>query len=261
MFVIPSDCQFGSDRGIPTVELSVTQYNLCDPLSGERSFSRDFGIRMTSVLTHFVLVFAVVAGLADFASAQKVSVQNGDICISNAGTEPKALTSSGQDSEPALSPDGKWIVFVRTIPGKNVNTGSGDSAATELWQIRADGKNPTVLVRYRNSDKIETVLGGFSKPQFSTNGRYVFFLSDAWATSGALHVVDTTNGKEHFVCPGGNFEVVLSGEYRDCLLVAQHRYFIAGGAYDWFWLLRPDGKEIGPVGENTENFKTTFLKE
>jgi hypothetical protein len=52
--------------------------------------------------------------------------------------------------------------------------------------------------------------------------------------------------------------VVRSGEYRDCLLVARHRYFIGGGTYNWFWLLRPDGKEVGRWGEDTENFKATY---
>jgi dipeptidyl aminopeptidase/acylaminoacyl peptidase len=209
-------------------------------------------------VTRFFAICVLLVALLQQVNAQKVSAQSGNICISNANAEAKALTSSGHDSEPALSPDGKWIVFVRTIPGKNISTGSGDSPATELWQIRADGKNPTALVRAKDSDKIESVLAGFSKPQFSTNGRFVFFLSDAWATSGALHVVDTTNSKEHYVCPGLDFEIVASGEYRDCLLVAQHRYFIGGGTYDWFWLLRPDGKEVGPVGEDTENFKATY---
>ena len=62
------------------------------------------------------------------------------------------------------------------------------------------------------------------------------------------------------VCPAAEFEVVSSGHYRDDLLVQQHRYFIGGGSYDWYWLLKPDGKEIGPVGEDTENFKTTYLE-
>jgi len=192
------------------------------------------------------------------ANAQKLSVQNGNICISSGG-ESKTLTTSGHDSEPVLSPDGRWIVFVRTVSGKKISTGLGDADATELWQIRDDGKDPTLLVRPKDSDKMESVLGGFSRPQFSTNGRLVYFLSEAWATSGALHVVDTTNGKEHFVCPALEFEVVTSGEYRDCLLVAQHRYFIGGGTYNWFWLLRPDGEEVGPVGEDTENFKATYV--
>src|SRR5947209_15450300 len=99
------------------------------------------------------------------------------------------MTSSGRDTEPVLSPDGKWIVFVRTIPGKRISTGAGDADATELWQIRADGKEPSLLVRSKESEKMETVLAGFSKPQFSTNGQLVYFVSVAWATSGALHVV------------------------------------------------------------------------
>ena len=188
--------------------------------------------------------------------AQQVSVQDGNVVLAG-----KTLTNSGYDSEPVLSPDQKWIVFVRTAPGKKISTGAGEADATELWQIRADGKEPTALVRSKESDKMENVLGGFSKPQFSTNGKLVYFLSEAWTTSGALHVVDTTNGKEHFVCPAAEFEVVRSGEYRDDLLVQQHRYFIGGGSYDWFWLLKPDGKEVGPVGEDTENFKATYSKE
>ena len=163
--------------------------------------------------------------------------------------------------EAVLAPDGKWIAFVRTSLGKKISTGSGDADATELWQIRVDGKEPTALVRSKESDKMETVLAGFSKPQFSADGRLVYFLSDAWATSGALHVVDTTKAKEHFVCPALDFEVVPSGEYRDHLLVQQHRYLIGGGTYDWFWLLKPDGKEVGPVGEDTESFKSTSAKE
>ena len=194
--------------------------------------------------------------LAAQSYAQQVSVQNGNVILAG-----RTLTNSGHDSEPVLSPDKKWIIFVRTVPDKKISTGAGEANATELWQIRADGKEPTVLVRPKESDKMENVLAGFSKPEFSTNGKLVYFLSEAWTTSGALHVVDTTNGKEHFVCPAAEFGVVQSGEYRDDLLVQQHRYFIGGGSYDWFWLLKRDGKEVGPVGEDTDNFKATYFKQ
>ena len=208
-----------------------------------------------------IAIGAVWVFLLAVAQAQKVSIQNGNVCLSSAAGETKTLTNSGHDSEPVLSPDKNWIVFVRTIPGKKISTGNGNAAATELWQVRSDGANATALVRSKESDKMEEILAGFSKLQFSSDGKLVYFLSEAWTTSGALHVVDTTNGKEHFVCPALEFEVVPSGEYRDDLLVQQHRYFIGGGSYDWFWLIKPDGKEVGPVGEDTENFKATYLKE
>jgi WD40-like Beta Propeller Repeat len=215
---------------------------------------------MTNKLGCLSVVLAFFAPCSGFANTPEVSIQNGNVCISTAAGETKTLTNSGHDSEAVLSPDGKWVVFVRTISGKQISTGSGEAETTELWQIRADGKEPNVLVRSRQSDKMETILAGFSTPRFSTNGKLVYFLSAAWATSAALHVVDTTNGKEHFVCPGSEFEVVPAGEYRDHLLVQQHRYFVGGGSYDWFWLLKPDGKEVGPVGEDIENFKSSYLK-
>lgn len=84
-------------------------------------------------------------------------------------------------------------------------------------------------------------------------------MTPAYATSGAIHVVDTTNGKERFLMAGHGVEVIPSGEYRDCLLIGQHRYFLGGGSFDWLWLFRPDGKEIGPVGEDATNFKETFV--
>src|SRR5207247_9182805 len=93
---------------------------------------------------------------------QKVGIQKGNGCVSNGG-ESKTLTTSGRDSGPGLSPDGKWIVFVRTIPSKKISPGLGDADATELWQIRADGKEPIVLVRQTHGGKMENVPGGLSR--------------------------------------------------------------------------------------------------
>ena len=203
-----------------------------------------------------------LAGLfAQAGVAGPLSVRNGNICILGSSGEVKELTSSGNDSQPDLSPDKRSVVFVRTLPGKTIPTGAGDSAATELWRVEASGKNATRLVAPKSADKTEQILAGFSKPQFSADGHSIFFIGDAWATDGAIHVFDTTTGKEHFVCPGSDLEVVKTGEYRNCLLVQQHRYFIGGGTYDWYWLLRSTGKEIGPVGEGTENFKATYAPE
>jgi hypothetical protein len=212
---------------------------------------------MSRCLSFCVLTLA----LLQTATAQSVSVQNGNICIADQTGELKPLTTSGLDSQPVLSPDRRWIVFVRGTPDKTIPTGAAESRATELWQIGADGKNATLLVHPKQSEKMETILADFSKLQFSGDGRYVFFLSAAWATSGAVHVVDTKTRKEHFVCPGNDLEVIQAGKYRNCLLVQQHRYFLGTGSFDWYWLLRSNGQEIGPVGEDTESFKKSYVTE
>jgi hypothetical protein len=97
---------------------------------------------------------------------------------------------------------------------------------------------------------------------FSPNGRWVYFLSPAWATSTAVHAVDVASGQERFVAPGNSLNVLYRGKYAGHLLVSQHRYFLGSGSYDWFWLIAPDGKEVGPVGETdaaVEQFLATAL--
>jgi WD40-like Beta Propeller Repeat len=205
-----------------------------------------------------VASLAVATVLPAVAGTAGVSVKDGNVYFNDDAGHTRQLTSSGRDAKAVLAPDGRWVVFVREIPGKKIETASEETAPTELWQIRTDGKEATRLLRCRASRNSESVIAGFDRLQFSSDGKLIYFLTPAWATSGAVHVVDSTNGREHFVCPGNDLKVVQAGEYRDCLLVRQHRYFIGGGSYDWYWLLRPDGAEVGPVGENLEMFESTY---
>jgi hypothetical protein len=206
------------------------------------------------------LLCALLIALTSPALAQRVSVKDGNIQLTDKSGDSTALTSSGRDSNPLLAPDGKWVAFVRKVEGKKIATGSDEVEPTELWQVRVDGKEPSLLVKWRESEKPESVIGGFENLQFSANGKLLYFVTPAWATSGAVHVVDTTNRKERYLFPGNDLKIVPAGQYKDCLLIQQHRYFIGGGTYDWYWLLRPDGKEVGPVGEDTSNFEATYGK-
>jgi dipeptidyl aminopeptidase/acylaminoacyl peptidase len=208
-----------------------------------------------------LILFPVFLAVSFSAFAQSVSVKDGNIQFTDKSGKMTALTSSGRDSNPLLAPDGKWLAFVRKVDGKKIATGSDEVEPTELWQVRVDGKEPSLLVKCRDSEKVESIIAAFDNLQFSTNGKLLYFVTPAWATSGAVHVVDTTNRKERYCFPGGDLKVVPKGEYKDCLIVQQHRYFIGGGSYDWYWLLKPDGKEIGPVGEDTANFEATYGNE
>jgi dipeptidyl aminopeptidase/acylaminoacyl peptidase len=208
-----------------------------------------------------LILFPVFLAVSFSAFAQSVSVKDGNIQFTDQAGKTTALTSSGRDSNPLLAPDGKWIAFVRKVEGKKIPTGSDEVEPTELWQVRVDGKEPSLLLKCRDSEKVESIIAAFDNLQFSTNGKLLYFVTPAWATSGAVHVVDTTNRKERYCFPGGDLKLVPKGEYKDCLIVQQHRYFIGGGSYDWYWLLKPDGKEIGPVGEDTANFEATYGNE
>ncbi|MCW1926663.1 hypothetical protein OKA05_29210 [Luteolibacter arcticus] len=193
-------------------------------------------------------------------AAVKVEVKDGKIVLRTAAGVVRELTTSGRDAAPVLSPDGEWVVFVRAVPGRKISTGSGEEDAAELWQVRADGKEPTLLVSPRDAEEVKDVVATFHGAQFSADGRLVYYMTPAWATSGAVRVVDTTNRKDRFLMAGNTLRVIHAGKYRDHLLVMQRRYFLGGGSYDWYWLFQADGKEVGPVGEEMEGFEELYLE-
>jgi dipeptidyl aminopeptidase/acylaminoacyl peptidase len=195
--------------------------------------------------------------------AQRVTVEAGNVVYQPRSGAPRRLTASGRDASPALSPDGRTVAFVRATPGRTVAAGSGDAQATELWVVGTDGAGARMLVRGRDGASPEEVLAGLAEPRFSPDGRLLYFASQAWVTSSAVHVVDLGTGRERFVLAGDLVDVVPRGEYAGHLLVGQHRYFLGGGSFDWIWLFTPDGREAGPVGDGSgagvEQFRELYV--
>jgi hypothetical protein len=185
----------------------------------------------------------------------RVSVAAGNVFLEKGG-QRRQLTRLGRDFDAALSPDHRFVVFTRgdgkplpDDPGE-CKTGAG---ADQLRRVDADGKNDRLLVTARAGATPPQQLCRFEQKQFSADGRKLFFISPGWTTSGALHVYDFEQKSVRFVAPA-NAVIVLNfcaGKHRDELILNQHRYFIGGGSYDWYWLYDPSGqKEIGPVGDD-----------
>jgi hypothetical protein len=186
------------------------------------------------------------------SASQTVVAEHGDVVLTRAGSAPVRLTASGIDRDPVLSPDGRRVVFVR---GGGRPDGRGPS---ELWMVDARGGGERRLLAERPSDEPRENLTAFLAPQFAPDGREVYFLVTAWVTSGAVHALDLATGRVRYVCPGNSLEVVPRGEYAGHLMVTQHRYFVGGGSYDWYWLVTPDGRDVGPLGEALELFRESW---
>ena len=199
-------------------------------------------------------MFASVAATAAPSNA-RVTVEAGNVFIIKDGAR-RQLTRSGRDFDAALSPDGRYVVFTRgdgTPPPDDPSECRTGASADQLRRIDVDGGNERLLLAAHNGAKPPQQLCRFEEKQFSSDGRRLLFLSPGWTTSAALHVYDFASQAVHFVAPA-NAAIVLNfctGKYRDALILNQHRYFLGGGSYDWYWLFDASGaKEIGPVADD-----------
>ena len=195
-----------------------------------------------------LLTLAALLVAAAPSAAQTVSIDRGNVVLTRPGARPTQLTCGGRDREPVLSPDRRRVAFIR-----------GREYAGEPWIVDVAGGAPRRLVAARASDEPRENLTDFGSPQFSPDGRTVYFTTDAWVTSGAIHAVNLATGRVRFVCPGNSLQVVPRGRYAGHLMVGQHRYYIGGGSYDWVWLVTPEGRDVGPIGESTEQFEETYV--
>jgi hypothetical protein len=211
-----------------------------------------------------LLVLAAVVVMPTNVLAQSVTVQDGNLFYrASADGAARQITSNGVDRDPVLSPDGRTVAFVRGTPADSVDTVLGREEATALWTIGVDGSGARMLVRGRSSETPAEALALLQSPAFSRDGSRIYFLSAAWATSGAVHAVEVSSGTARFIAPGNSLEVIPSGDYAGFLLVSQHRNFLAGGSYDWYWLVSPEGREIDPVGEDEaalEEFRAMYVE-
>lgn len=204
-----------------------------------------------------LLVLALLAIVPTSPAAQSVTVEGGNIVYTAPGAPPRRLTRSGDDSDAALSPDGRWVVFVREAEQPRVYR--PNAPTHDLYRIAVDGSGLTHLLSGRPDTVPERSLAMLSSPAFSPDGRTVYFMAAGWATSGAVHALDVATGRTRFVAPGNALRVVPAGEYAGHLAVQQHRYFLGGGAYDWYWLLTPEGKEVGAIGETLDLFWEAYV--
>lgn len=202
--------------------------------------------------------------ISSHANLYTVSEKNGNIFITDKKGEIKQLTFSGKDSQPSLSVDEKTVVFVRNTPKRKVevNTGPEDEVgANEIWTIDIEGKNSKLIVKAgKKSPLQDRILARLNSPQFSSDDASIYFMSMGTVTSDIIYLLHFKTNKLYFVVSGNSLEVIQRGRYTGCLIVKQHKYFLGGGSYDWFWLLSYDGKEKAPLGKTDKNFKDMFVR-
>lgn len=131
-----------------------------------------------------------------------------------------------------------------------IPTGAGDALNNELWLKYSDGIEE-LLVSSHSAKDVKDIIAFINTPRFSLDKKKIYFMSAAWATSYAIHVVDIETKSEHFVCDGNSLKVIQSGSYAGDLIVNKHKYNDIG-AYDDYYIVTPEGEEITDLGDDPE---------
>jgi Tol biopolymer transport system component len=195
-------------------------------------------------------------GVASSVSAPMVGrsqalARDGNISVMRSDGSRLQVTSSGEDSEPDLSADGSKVVFVRSI-GAN---------RSEIWVAPVTGSAQARVIVSSPVQAGGRQFGILLAPMFSPDSKVIYFLVPFAATTQAILSVPLADSpvKPRFVAAALTFRVVQGGEYRGDLVAQIRKAKLAPGYYDWYWLLSPDGKELGVVGENEDDV-TRFME-
>lgn len=205
---------------------------------------------------HCFIFMLIVSSLQAEAQYSSTFIKAGNIYLVQADRHTIQLTSSGKAYSPVLSPDKKTIAFIKTgtdiIPERCRNFADTYSTyGNQIWIIDIEHKKERLLVRNNfDCDKPMEMIIAPRHLTFSLDSKTLYFLTNAWTTSNALHAVHITDAKQHYLLPANSLAIATDEEYKGNLILNQHRYFIGGGSYDWYWLFTPEGKEIGPLGED-----------
>jgi hypothetical protein len=144
----------------------------------------------SEIMKHSLALLILLTGtiIAKSQSARVYS-DGGDIFIERAGGATK-LTTSEMDLDPVLSPSGAFVVYTRHGRGRTRRHYEPDQFCPseprpdELRRVAIDGSDDRLLLKGRSGGP-EHQLCDFKNKQFSSDGRRLYFLNPAWATSNA----------------------------------------------------------------------------
>ena len=138
------------------------------------------------ILVSGLCLFAMLVGTAAAASVRE---QGGDVFYVGDDGQSHQLTKSKNNGGAVLSPDGQRVAYLHIKP--KAERDHELFRRNEIWLVKVTGRNVRRLLKtHVDDDSAETNLAQFNSLTFSVAGDRLYFLSAAWVTSDALHVLD-----------------------------------------------------------------------
>jgi Tol biopolymer transport system component len=206
-----------------------------------------------------IVLMLSIGALAAAERGASVAAVGGNVYVTRPNGERIEITSGGNDYDPSLSPDGRYVVFARAVPGPPFREGPqprGQQDRSELWIVGADGIGPRPLFSGEVRDGDFRYVH-FSAPHLSLDNRYVYFAIPLTAVCAGLVRLDRRTSQVTILTPADAFTVIESGTYRGYLVVMRHVYIFPdaqgqGGATRPSWLYSPDGEPVRKIGDDDQ---------
>jgi TonB family protein len=188
------------------------------------------------------LLFMIRGGWA----ADRVSTEDGRIVLEDSLGKKTALTQTGFDSDPWISPDARTVVFLRHA--------ADDMFRTSVYEI--DIRTRTVRLLYPGPAKYHGRESSyFGRPELGESGNTLYLLSNRFATEADLISIRLASGQiklisDHVV----GYDVAACPKYRgDLIALKRHNDEIIGRPYFLYWLYSATGEELGMAGVDQED--------
>ena len=186
---------------------------------------------------------ALSLGTTGAKAEAKVLAIHGNIACIERG-KSRVLTRQGRDEGPVLSPDGHTVAFIRVLVKQVPYEVFTKRSALWVADCRTGAVRQLVASNFSMADASRN-LGDPGGAHFSPDGGFIYFVTSAAPTDGAIHRVDVRMGNERFVAyGGGDLHIFRSGRYRGDILTRQHTCREASGCDYPFYIFTPEGREV-----------------
>jgi hypothetical protein len=123
----------------------------------------------------------------------------------------------------------------------------GDSYRSYLLTVKNKSNTNEIVYASRSSTELtnnETFIAYFGNPQFSPDGKGLFYSTVYTASSEAVHYIDLLSRTDRFVCHGMDYSIIDSGIYTGYVKILQRQPEKNGNWISGYSIFDISGKRI-----------------